>query len=194
MARERPRGLTGGRRWASLVPVSRAKLLTLKEMTEASGRTPRTVRYYEHQGLLRARRSAGGHRLFAPEEVDRLDLIVSLREAGASLEEIAALLRAREEASDPPARLARLAAHIDAQISRLDRRLEKLARLRADLVATRELLPVCRECVRGPAEPVCETCEEIPAQGAPRTLRVAWCGRSGGHAGAVGAAEGEGEP
>ena len=174
--------------------MSRAKLLTLKEMTEASGRTPRTVRYYEHQGLLRARRSAGGHRLFAPEEIDRLELIVALREAGASLEEIAALLRAREETCEPPARLARLAGHIDAQISRLDRRLEKLARLRADLVATRELLPVCRECVQGPADPVCEACEEIPAEDAPRTLRVAWCGRGGALPGDARSAAGEGEP
>ncbi len=157
-------------------PVPRPKLLTLKEMTEASGRTPRTVRYYEHQGLLRARRSAGGHRLFAPEEVERLDLIVALREAGASLDEIADLLRAREGPHNPATRLSCLAERLDEHIARLDRRLATLSRLRADLAATRALLPVCRACVQRSGARTCAACEEIPAADAPRALRVVWRG------------------
>ena len=66
----------------------RGGLLTLKDMTAGSGCTPRTVRYYEREGLLQAARSSGGHRLFPPGELDRLNFILALREAGVSDQEV----------------------------------------------------------------------------------------------------------
>ena len=41
----------------------RGGLLTLKDMTAGSGCTPRTVRYYEREGLLQAARSSGDYTL-----------------------------------------------------------------------------------------------------------------------------------
>ncbi len=37
------------------------------------------IRFWEHQGLLRPRRTTGGHRLYCPADVERLALILHLR-------------------------------------------------------------------------------------------------------------------
>jgi len=73
--------------------------LTLGQMTRRAGCTARALRLYEGQGLIRAARTAGGHRLFDPEELERLRYVLSLREAGWSLEAIAELLGLRARVS-----------------------------------------------------------------------------------------------
>ncbi|MER3468889.1 MAG: hypothetical protein C4314_02605, partial [Thermoflexus sp.] len=41
--------------------------------------TPSKLRYWEKAGLIRPRRTHGGHRLYCPEDVERLALILNLR-------------------------------------------------------------------------------------------------------------------
>ena len=61
------------------------------------GTTPRTIRYYEEIGLLGAagEREAGRHRLYAPEDVERLREVLRIKELlGVSLDELRELLDA----------------------------------------------------------------------------------------------------
>lgn len=58
-------------------------LWTIGELAERAGITVKTVRFYSDNGLLPEReRSAGGHRRYAPDALDRLALIRSLRNLG----------------------------------------------------------------------------------------------------------------
>ncbi len=100
------------------------RTLTLKDMTRGAGCTPRTVRYYERQGILRAARSAGGHRLFATSELERLNFVVALREAGWALEEIVELLGAREAGPSDRAAVERLDSMLQRHTERLEKKLE----------------------------------------------------------------------
>ncbi|WP_030606680.1 MerR family transcriptional regulator [Streptomyces sclerotialus] len=53
---------------------------SIGELAEHAGVTVKTVRFYSDRGLLpEAARSAGGHRRYGPEALDRLRLIRSLR-------------------------------------------------------------------------------------------------------------------
>lgn len=55
-------------------------LCTIGELAEQTGVSVKTVRFYSDRGLLpEASRSAGGHRRYAPEAVERLRMIRSLR-------------------------------------------------------------------------------------------------------------------
>ena len=156
------------------------KALTLRDMTQASGCTPRTVRYYERQGLLRAARSAGGHRLFARAELERLQFIISLREAGWSLEEVEALLSVRDAAGDDQGACARLDAMLADHVARLEKKIEVLTRLRDDLTGTHSLLAVCTQCTESRATVDCEACDRMPAlDRLPRGFRLAWRARAG---------------
>jgi DNA-binding transcriptional MerR regulator len=55
-------------------------MLKVGELATATGLTVRALRYYEQIGLLPASgRSVGGHRLYAPADVQRLYRICLLR-------------------------------------------------------------------------------------------------------------------
>ena len=46
--------------------------LTINEAAETTGWSPRMLRYVERIGLVEPERSAGGYRLFGPEQLQRL--------------------------------------------------------------------------------------------------------------------------
>ena len=95
--------------------------LTIHEAAETTGWSPRMLRYIESSGLIEARRSPSGYRLYGPEELQRLrtlrelldDRSVTLQEVGFALrlrrdEDLAGAVEAWFEAQ--PARPAEVAA------------------------------------------------------------------------------------
>jgi MerR family mercuric resistance operon transcriptional regulator len=73
--------------------IARARLLAIGELSKRTGVNIETIRYYERIGLLsKPARSAGGYRLYAPADAQRLTFIRRSRELGFSLDEIRTLL------------------------------------------------------------------------------------------------------
>src|SRR6476646_6919065 len=71
----------------------RSEALKVGELARRTGLTVRTLHHYDEIGLLRPSLHTGtGHRLYAAEDVARLQLIVSLRQLGFSLEQVRAAL------------------------------------------------------------------------------------------------------
>lgn len=155
-----------------------ASTLSLKDMLAGSGCTPRTVRFYEREGLLRATRTRGGHRAFSPGELDRLNFILALREAGCSLEEIALMLGTRSAAASDGDAIQQLDRTLSGQIDELGRKLDVLTRLRAELEDTRKALAVCSGCTQDGSNPArCAGCTRLPALAdLPRGFRLTWRG------------------
>ena len=54
--------------------------LTIHEAAETTGWSPRMLRYIESSGLIEARRSPSGYRLYGPEELQRLRTLRELLE------------------------------------------------------------------------------------------------------------------
>ncbi|WP_143660968.1 MerR family transcriptional regulator, partial [Streptomyces sp. st140] len=68
-------------------------LCTIGELAEHLGVSVKTVRFYSDRGLLpEASRSAGGHRRYGPDAVERLGLIRSLRGLDLSVPEVRRIL------------------------------------------------------------------------------------------------------
>ena len=64
--------------------------LTVGELARISGTTVRTLHHYDEIGLLRASdRTQAGYRLYGEADVDRLRAILSYRELGLRLDQIA---------------------------------------------------------------------------------------------------------
>lgn len=96
--------------------------MRIGDVAERVGTTTRTIRYYEEIGLLwsDARRASGAHRSYDESDVERLELILRIRDAlGVSLEEIKPLLQERDT------------------IELIRRRRDELDRLEADVLARR---------------------------------------------------------
>ncbi len=66
-------------------------------LAERTGLPPSTVRFYEQAGLVPARRSESGYRLFDDQAVDRIEVITTGKRLGLPLEEIRDLLQAWED-------------------------------------------------------------------------------------------------
>lgn len=68
--------------------------LTAAECARRTGLTVRALRIYERHGLIKPGRSGKGWRLYGPSELQRLNVIVTLKAFGMTLANIRALLRA----------------------------------------------------------------------------------------------------
>jgi len=72
--------------------------LTIHEAAETTGWSPRMLRYVESSGLIEARRSPAGYRLYGPEELQRLRTLRELLdERGVTLQEVGFALRLRRD-------------------------------------------------------------------------------------------------
>ncbi|MFF5426607.1 MULTISPECIES: MerR family transcriptional regulator [unclassified Streptomyces] len=75
---------------------------SIGELAARAGVTVKTVRFYSDRGLLpEAGRSAGGHRRYGPESLDRLRLVRSLRGLGVPVPEVERVLSGADGSRDP---------------------------------------------------------------------------------------------
>lgn len=108
-----------------------AARLTIGRVAAAAGSKVQTIRYYEQIGLLPSPpRSEGNQRLYGQEDIRRLAFIRHARELGFPLQAIRDLMSLADqpeqscEAADAIAR---------AQLKEVERRIERLQALRAEL-------------------------------------------------------------
>jgi DNA-binding transcriptional MerR regulator len=99
--------------------------MRIGELSKRTGVSPRSLRYYEEQGLLTSSRSGAGQRHYAEAVVERVSLIRQLFDAGLSSRVIASVLPCVETPADPEvaeeafATMTRERDRIDAEIARL---------------------------------------------------------------------------
>src|SRR5688572_5770250 len=74
--------------------------MRIGELSKRTGVSPRSLRYYEEQGLLASSRSETGQRHYSDAEVQRVSLIQQLFDAGLSSRVIATVLPCVETPSD----------------------------------------------------------------------------------------------
>lgn len=97
--------------------------LRIGEVAGLVGLTPKTVRHYEKIGLLPPPgRSDSGHRLYAADDLLRLNRIKRLRSLGLSLAQIRSVLGCGEEEATLRKALEALRDDVEGQIERLEER------------------------------------------------------------------------
>jgi DNA-binding transcriptional MerR regulator len=141
-------------------------LRRIGDVAEATGLTPRAIRYYQEVGLLKpAAYTSGSNRRYDDEDVERLHLIKRLREVvGLSLADIHTFLETEDErralkaayhATSDPARqldvLDRFEPVLQRRIGLLERKLSSVQSLLDEERARLERLRVLRHTVLSPA-------------------------------------------
>jgi DNA-binding transcriptional MerR regulator len=100
-------------------------------VSEATGLSARTIRYYEEQGLLPGvRRRAGGRRVYGGNELERLAFIGRLKAMGLSLAEIRELNAVYAIAGSTRAMLVHLEDLLERHKGDLEGRIVELTMLR----------------------------------------------------------------
>lgn len=110
--------------------------MLIGEAAKAAGMTPKTLRFYEEQGLLpRAQRGPNGYRQYGDDSAARLDFIARGRAAGLSVSQIRNILAVSEPGNAPCAHVRDMLA---GQLTELDLKIEELTALRAGVAASYE--------------------------------------------------------
>jgi DNA-binding transcriptional MerR regulator len=150
------------------------------DLARATGHTLRTIRHYEAAGLLAPSEvSDGGHRRYTGEDLERLRLIIDLREVGLSLCEIKSILELRAGCRTAAEFAARFRELIEVHLEATQRRLEQLRRMRREILASLTLVEARLKGADGAQCPCA-----VGADGeAPRIVKVlsrqAGCGCGG---------------
>jgi MerR family copper efflux transcriptional regulator len=110
--------------------------MLIGELATASGLSREALRFYEQQGLIRARRLGNGYRDYPPEALTLVQYIRTAQQLGFTLAEIGDRLPAIWDAADPAPALSQVLAlklhEIDARIAAL----QALRQTLAERVAT----------------------------------------------------------
>ena len=107
-------------------------LMTIREMCDSFGVTPRTLRFYEQKELLFPLRE-GQKRLYARRDRARLKLILRGKRFGFSLEEIRQLLDLYDRGDRQLAQLTRTYEIAKARLAQMERERNELDRIIAEL-------------------------------------------------------------
>ncbi|GGM63416.1 MerR family transcriptional regulator [Micromonospora sonchi] len=108
--------------------------MRIGELSKRTGVSPRSLRYYEEQGLLTSSRSDAGQRHYSDAEVQRVSLIRQLFDAGMSSRVIATVLPCVETPSDPGV--------VELAFTTMTRERDRIDADIAHLVETRDALDV----------------------------------------------------
>ena len=149
--------------------------LTTGDLARACETTVRTVRFYEEAGvLIPTARTQGGHRLFGQAELEKLRLIMDLREAGLSLQEIRALFKLRQERPSAAEAAVAMAGVLEERIEQMQTKIAVLRRLRGEFAATVAVIDECKRCHQSPFPEDCAECDVMTRDDLPRAVRLLW--------------------
>lgn len=156
-------------------PEGFSEFLTTGDMARLTGSTLRTIRFYEEEGLIRPEtRSEGGHRVFMRLELQKLQLILDLREAGASLQDIKDLFALKSTCTSPENASERMSKILAGRIEDLQKKINTLHKLRAELADSVKVIQECGSC-EAPQFPLpCKKCEMLNREDLPRAVRLFW--------------------
>ena len=89
----------------------------ISAVAETYGIHPQTLRLYEREGLLQPSRSEGNTRLYTAEDLERLELILSLtRDLGVNLAGVEVVLNMRQRIEEMKAEMAEFIKYVEEQI------------------------------------------------------------------------------
>lgn len=150
-----------------------AKPMRIGQLARKSGKTSRTLHFYEEKGLLRPTgRTKGGFRLYDERALVRIQWIERLQDLGFSLQEIQDFLARLSEEQSAPDAMTRLRAFYAEKLSETRSTLRRLQALESDLHASIEYLDGCTPCDPLTHRGDCGTCTLQDRDSAPDLVRA----------------------
>lgn len=138
------------------------------------GTTPRTLRFYEEQGLVHPRRTSGGTREYDEENEARFSALLALTRLGFSLENLAQLAGIRSASRTGNEASHEVAEKLQIMDSDLRQQARAIAKQREDIKRAQEFLLGCHGCRRRPTRTECDRCSISPGREGIEVLRVVW--------------------
>lgn len=115
--------------------------LKVGDVARLTGKTIRTLHYYEELGLLSpCQRTDGGFRLYGPDVLDRVELIGQLKDLGFSLDQAAEIFKNWKAAPQDLDAIARLRSILERARGEARKKIAALERLEGHIAGSLRLL------------------------------------------------------
>ena len=89
----------------------------ISAVAEMYGIHPQTLRLYEREGLLKPSRTEGNTRLYTDEDLERLELVLSLaRDLGVNISGIAIILQMRERMEEMQRQMSEFVSYVRSEV------------------------------------------------------------------------------
>lgn len=128
------------------------------DIAKKLGVSCRTIRYYEERGLISSERSAGGFRVFADSQVEKLQTILTLKELGMPLDEIAHFIHLRSHGTIGSEVAPPLLQSLKAKVGEFKKAAERYKAMIKELETAISIIENCKTCNNMTEETVCEEC------------------------------------
>jgi len=135
--------------------------MRIGELSRLSGKTSRTLHFYEELGLLTpASRTKGGFRLYSQSALVRIQWIERLQDLGFSLQEVSEFLRDLHGRSTGREAMGHLREFYQRKVQETRVAIQRLERLEQELLGSIKYLDSCRDCGIVATSSGCVDCHE----------------------------------
>lgn len=147
---------------------SEPKLVKVGELAHETGKSIRTLHYYEELGLLRpVKRSEGGYRLYDASAVNRIRAIERLQALAVPLARIKEFAGAWSGAASGREVSTKVRGMLAEELGETRRRLRDLGEIEQEIVRSMGFLTECGGCDDAPQRDLCGSCGKGSHNGGP---------------------------
>jgi DNA-binding transcriptional MerR regulator len=135
------------------------------DVAKKLGLSLRTIRYYEELGILKPRgRTAGHFRLYAEDDVKRLEAVQSLKSLGYSLKQIQDVMRATSHSKTGNELVSTILKDLGVQEALAKEQLRHYRETLKSIGMASQLLGKCLGCKKKPNKSNCLTCKVFSSE------------------------------
>jgi DNA-binding transcriptional MerR regulator len=134
---------------------------TLKKIGDVAqilGTTPRTLRYYEEEGLIESRRTQGGTRFYSQQDIIRLRIIIKLTKLGIPINYIKQLALTRTQYLTGAQASQNILPLVENILTNINEQKKFYQALEKDLETAAEAIHHCHDCENPPNRKGCPIC------------------------------------
>jgi DNA-binding transcriptional MerR regulator len=137
------------------------KRLKVGDVAKMFNTTPRTLRFYEEEGLLRAGRTDKGTRLYSQHDIARLEVVLLLGSLGTPLQAILELALARSTSATGDEASHKVSGLLKRLREETEEKKAQLAVLEREIAHADTLARQCFGCKRRPTRETCQSCGSV---------------------------------
>ncbi|MDY6991643.1 MAG: MerR family transcriptional regulator [Pseudomonadota bacterium] len=134
------------------------KLKKIGEVAQMLGTTPRTLRFYEEENLVVSRRTKGGTRLYADEDIARLRIILKLTELDIPINVIKNLALARPKSTTGAQASHTVSEVLESMLKVISQRRQLYELVERELQYALSIVAYCHHCHSLPTRQNCSLC------------------------------------
>ena len=148
--------------------------LKIGEVAKMLGTTPRTLRFYEEEGLIVSRRTEGGTRFYSQQDIIRLRIILKLTELGVPISYIKELALTRSQCMTGAEASENVLPLVEAILKGINEQKKLYDALEKDLESAAQVIHQCRDCPNPPSRKGCPICPVNEKLSDCETLHLIW--------------------